>query len=147
MKNRTQTTINGVEYQLVRMNPRQAVLFAPKVAKAIASALGDDILQVAEKLGSGQNKEVGAAMFKALANFDPDQFSALADEVLSGEVYVRTDGGNAEKLNNEMFFNAHFSEHPQNYFKVALWAIWENSKDFILGSTGSFQEEQTDPES
>ena len=136
------TTINGQEYSLIPMAPMRAVEYAPKVMTTIVAAIGDNVGSVINGLKSGEMEKIGAILIQGLSSVDPAKFTALAKEAINHDVY----SGSQQKLSDTSFFNEHFRQYPANYFKLAIWAIWEHSKDFIVGSQGDSQADPAPPE-
>ena len=137
------TEINGVSYSLIPMYPEQAVEFAPRVLTTLISSMGEDLPTGIALLKEGDQQAIGALLLKAAGGVDPATFSALAKDAINHEVFV----GDSEKLSDKSIFHKHFMEHPGNYLKLAVWAIWEHSKHFIIGSTGPSPAETNSPES
>lgn len=125
--------LNGNQYELMKMPPRKAVVFATKVAQVVANAVGDDLVTLLNRLKSKEPGEIGAVLAKSLGNIDPEKVNDLFDEAMSHQVFYR-DGSNPRALSDQMFFDQHFAENPADYFSVAIWATMEHSKDFIIGS-------------
>ena len=132
------TTINGRQYAMFQMSPVKAIRFVPHVMTVIAQAIGsiDDVNAV---LGLADGKKVDQGrVLKELAHVfgrvDPDDLSDLIEQVFANTVIHAEDGAKLK----DAAFERHFQEYPGDLFQVAVWATWENSKDFLFGKDGSF---------
>lgn len=125
-------TIEDREYGLHKMPPKKAVSFGFKVLGALAPALGGAV----GSLDSMKDQQkIGEVILAALAQVDPEKLEQLAETALAHEVYAGD-----QKLSNPSVFNKHFQDYPGDYFPVAIWAIWENAKDFFVKSGPGFQQ-------
>ena len=117
--------INGREYALLPMPPMLALDFAPKVVKAVVGSLGS------VDLTSLDNAKIMAV----IGNLDSDAVTDLLRLVFKTTIKI-ADG---KSLSDTSVFNSHFTQHPADMMQVGMWAIWENSKDFLLENVENFQ--------
>lgn len=125
--------IEDRDYALLPMPPIKAVRFTPKVAKLLSSVMGAGL--TVEKLTSGNQETIGAMVAGLLASVDTDQLIDLAQEAFSHECYA-----GSGRLSDPTHFDKWFTDHPGDMLPVCIWAIWEHSKDFLLGSAKGFQQ-------
>lgn len=133
MSNYRKLNIEGREYALLPMPPIKAIRFTPKVAKLLSSVMGAGL--TVSNLTSGDESKITAMIGGLLAQVDTDKLIDLAQEAFAHECFA-----GSEKLSNPTHFDKWFSEHPGDMLPVCMWAIWEHSKDFLLGSAKGFQQ-------
>jgi len=117
--------INGREYALLPMAPMLALDFAPKVIKAVVGSLGRVDLTSLDSV----------KIMRVIGNLDSDTVTDLLKLVF--KTTIKTAEG--KTLADTPTFDHHFTQYPADMIQVGLWAIWENSKDFLLENVENFQ--------
>ena len=143
-------TIGTRHYGMRKMPPMKASGFALRVVSAISGLVADPnavrALDEIQKLIKGQGGEtnVSAAenldiknedairvflpIASLLSSLDAKEVDEIFKQALTEDVFVEND-----RLSDEDVFHRHFQQFTADYFPVAIWATWNNTKDFFGG--------------
>lgn len=115
--------LSGREYSLHTMPPVRACVFSAKVAKLIASALGN-----VGELINAKDKDMAAmrAISEGVEGIDAEQYDLLAKQAVA---YASCELG---KLSSPSVFDDWFTQHPGDMHKVCVWAIWQHASPFLI---------------
>jgi hypothetical protein len=146
--NKCEVTIDGRFYRLERMGVLEAGPFGLEVVSIISELLKTVMIDtsgvIEELLSSIDNdmldldentiKKLLALFMDILPRLDMNVISKLMSQA------IRTVNCQDGKLSEEFILETWFQKFPGDYYPIGLWAIWENSKHFLLGAGGGLKE-------
>jgi len=132
------TTIRGMAYRLVKLNPIQGGRLALRVGTLIAAAAEDTSL-IGELINAHKGQEgsdklaslvdapkLMQALAGGLAKLDADVLFDIGMQCIRGNLFTPT-----RKLHDDTAIDDHFGEHPDHMLMVMAWAIKENCAGFF----------------
>lgn len=137
-------TISGERYGLFHMRADEAAALglqvAAIIAKPLSKILGSDDTSIAQALKEYQSEgedsvdegsimKIVSLFLGVLPDMDMERVSSIFRQVMKLSV-SHSDG----KFEDDDIRDTHFQNHRGNYYPVAIWAVWENCKDFLLGA-------------